>query len=80
MVRPRPEYQSSDLQPHGCIEIIEEIALGLTDEAFLAMQENYLVEEQHGLSHRVDGSLYTLAGNIDQLLEAIMNTEGLEAG
>lgn len=61
-------------------EIIEEIELGLTDEAFLAMQESYLVEEQHGLSHRVDGRLYTLAGNIDQLLEAIMNTEGLEAG
>lgn len=59
-------------------EIVEAAELGLTDEAFLAMQETYLVEEQHGLPHRVDGRLYTLAGNIDQLLAAIMNTEGLE--
>lgn len=63
----------------GVYEIVEEVDLGLTDEAFLAMQESYLVEKQQGLPHRVDGRLYTLAGNIEQLLEAIMNTEGLEA-
>ena len=58
-------------------ERLEETGVELSGEAFLEFQGSYEHEELAGVSHRVDGRLYTPAGNVDQLLAEIIETEGL---
>jgi hypothetical protein len=49
----------------------------LSGEAVEKFEDSYRHEEENGFPHMVDGGLVTTAGSVNELLRAIMSTEGL---
>lgn len=57
-------------------ERLKDRGVSLTGEAVEEFEASYRHEDENGLPHIVDGRLATLAGNLDELLADVMDTNG----
>ncbi len=52
-------------------ELVEELDIAPSSDAFLAFEDSYNFEELNGHSHRVTGDIACAAGNVDEVLRKV---------